>query len=193
VSASGAAATRRDWQTRAVLIEAYRDGLGLAALAIVRDPAASRVVALAGGDAESLPGEVIVRRWWCRRADEARHVAAAAMRRLGRRYSPPLEAATAAAPIAEIAALIEATAARAGVALYSDAQVAAEADEAIARVDAELDKLQRAGELKSVNASYRTYRLEVSARGEKVQPYAAWFNGYRATLVRQLANTLRQF
>jgi len=61
----------------------------------------------------------------------------------------------------------------------------------IARVDEEMERLQRAGELKSVNRSYRTYRTETTARGETALPYARWLNEYNANLVRQLAAALR--
>jgi len=51
--------------------------------------------------------------------------------------------------------------------------------------------MQRAGQLKSVNTSYRAYRIEASARGEKAAPYADWFNKYKAKLVRELAAAMR--
>lgn len=191
--AATAAATRREAKKRAALIAAYREGLGLAAIAIVRDPHATCVAALAAGQNETFPAEeAVARRWWCRRAEEATRVAASAMRRSQRRDLPGREPA-AATPDVELAALIEQTAARLNVALYCDAQITGEADTAIARVEAELERLRQAGELKSVNASYRTYRLQASVRGDRALPYAEWFNTYKATLVRELANTLRQF
>lgn len=58
-------------------------------------------------------------------------------------------------------------------------------------MDEEIETLQRAGQLKSVNRSYRAHRIEASARGEKAAPYADWFNKYEANLVRQLAAALR--
>lgn len=51
--------------------------------------------------------------------------------------------------------------------------------------------MQRSGGLKSVNQSYRNYRLETSARGERVLPYAAWLDRYKADLVREIAANLR--
>ena len=58
-------------------------------------------------------------------------------------------------------------------------------------MDEEIEALRGSREFKSVNQSYRTYRMEASARGEKVTPYAQWLNKYKANLVRQLANALR--
>jgi hypothetical protein len=80
---------------------------------------------------------------------------------------------------------------RLNIALSSDEEVDAEAMTVVARVDAEIERLQRSGELKSVNTSYRAYRLEASARGEKALRYAEWMDKYRENLVRQLAAALR--
>jgi hypothetical protein len=62
---------------------------------------------------------------------------------------------------------------------------------AAARVDAEIARMQRTGALKSVNKSYRDYRLAAAARGERTLPYAAWLRRYKAGLVREIAATLR--
>ncbi len=60
-----------------------------------------------------------------------------------------------------------------------------------ARVDREIERMQRAGALKAVNRSYRDYRLAAAARGERVLPYAAWMIRYKASLVREIAANLR--
>jgi hypothetical protein len=62
---------------------------------------------------------------------------------------------------------------------------------AVARVEDEIARMQRAGELKSVNRSYRAYRLEAAARGERVLPYPAWMSRYKADLVREIAAALQ--
>ena len=62
---------------------------------------------------------------------------------------------------------------------------------AIARVEDELARMQAAGALKAVNASYRQYRLQAAGRGERVVPYAAWMLRYKANLVREVAANLR--
>ena len=60
-----------------------------------------------------------------------------------------------------------------------------------ARVDREIERMQRAGKMKSVNTSYRNYRLEASQRGERVLRYAEWMERYKANLVREVAANLR--
>jgi hypothetical protein len=72
-----------------------------------------------------------------------------------------------------------------------EAQLRAAALAVAARVDAELGRLQVSGGLKSVNASYREYRLQASARGERVLRYADWMDRYKADLIRQIAENLR--
>ncbi len=73
----------------------------------------------------------------------------------------------------------------------SEAQLCSDALAVADRVTAEIDQMQRSGGLKSVNQSYRNYRLETSARGERVLPYAAWLDRYKARLVREIATNLR--
>ena len=73
----------------------------------------------------------------------------------------------------------------------SDEQIRRAALTVIARVDGEIARLQRTGRLKSVNRSYRDYRLQAAARGERVLPYAAWMVRYKANLVREIAANLR--
>ena len=51
--------------------------------------------------------------------------------------------------------------------------------------------MQRAGELKSVNRAYRAYRLQATARSERILPYAAWMTRYKAGLIRDIAAALR--
>ena len=77
--------------------------------------------------------------------------------------------------------------------MYANNEITAEAVAAIGRVEQELESLRNAGALKSVNRSYRIYRQDAVARGEKIVPYAIWFSKYKENLVRQLAAALRYF
>jgi hypothetical protein len=86
---------------------------------------------------------------------------------------------------------INAAAEKLDVTLYSEEDIAAEAEQIIARVEAEIERLRCSGQFKSVNSAYRAYRMEASARGDKVVPYAEWLSKYKADLVCQLAGALR--
>ena len=62
--------------------------------------------------------------------------------------------------------LMQALGARAAARL-SEAEIYAGAMAVAVRVDREIERMQRAGELKAVNTSYRDYRVGASAHGEK--------------------------
>lgn len=190
---SATSADRRGSKVRAASIAAYRDGLGLAAIAIVDGVTGIRVAALGNDCGASLqPGEQIETRWWCRRSSDAARVAAAAAARLRRGESRDAAAVVSTAALCRSASeAIAAVAKRCGVTLYSDEETSAAAIAMAARVDEEIQQLQRTGKLKSVNRSYRIYRIETTARGETASPYAKWLDQYKANLVRQLAAALR--
>jgi hypothetical protein len=194
---------RRESRRRAALVAAYREGVGLAAVAMIRSSAGIHITAAGnGGDGLLAPGDAVEAQWWCRRSVDAARVAAAATARLRRGESkdgaPNPSAASlsllpgnisAAFLLAERA--IAAAAKRCNVTLYSDEETSAAAMAIIVRVDAEIERLQYAGDLKSVNRSYRIYRTEAAARGEKVLRYAEWISKYKEKLVRELAAALR--
>jgi hypothetical protein len=186
----------RESKARAALIAAYREGLGLVAIAIIHTATGIRVAVLGNDCGGSLPpGERIETRWWCRRSSDAARVTAAAVARLQHRESR--DKARGVAPVAsshstQLAGMaIAAAAKQCGVTLYSDEETLAAANAMITRVNEEIEELQRTGELKSVNRSYRIYRTETTARGETALPYARWLDGYKANLVRRLAAALR--
>jgi hypothetical protein len=77
------------------------------------------------------------------------------------------------------------------VARLSEPALRSDALAVVARVEAEIARLQSTGGLKTVNASYRQYRLAVSARGEPVIRYADWMQRYKADLIREIAENLR--
>jgi hypothetical protein len=186
------AAACRESNDRAALIAAYREGLALTAIAAVRGPGGIRLTVMdeARGRSPIDATEMIDGVWWCRRSEHARRIAADATARL-RRRGPGDGSSLPARSRADVVAVLAALVKRIGVPLYSDEEIRREAADVIARVDEEIENLQRAGQFKSVNKSYQTYRAESSARGEKVLPYARWLNEYKANLVRQLAAALR--
>ena len=193
---------RADTRVRSALIAAYREGLGLAAITVMRGSTGFRISAVGQGGVMSAEpaGEV---RWWCRRSADAERLAAAATRRLQRHESRDggIEVASECVSLpasgnpsdvlARADEAIATAAKRLNIALLSDDEVHAEAMAVIARVDAEIERLQRSGELKSLNKSYRAYRLEASASGEKTLRYDQWMGKYRENLLRQLAAALR--
>jgi hypothetical protein len=175
----GAATPRRNAGQRACLIAAYREGLELAAVLLVGGANSLRLVA-AGHDGETVleASDIVAARWWCRRRSQADSILAAA------RLTRTISAAQAHESVARAAK-------RLGVSLLSDEEIADEAMRAIARLDAEVERQMQTGALKSVNKSYRAYRLEASGRGESVLRYADWMERYKANLVRDIAANLR--
>jgi len=172
------------------LIAAYREGLALAGVAVIKGPDGVHIKTVAQdgvlASGESLAsGGSLAARWWCRRAAQAEYIADSAMRRFRRaRKNSPDECSLACESITRAAE-------RLAVEIRSDADVDAEAMRAIARLDAEIATQMRTGALKSVNQSYRQYRLDASSRGERVKPYAKWLDGYKVKLMREIAANLR--
>jgi hypothetical protein len=175
----GAATPRRNAGKRACLIAAYCEGLELAAVLLVAGVDSLHLLAV-GHDGEAVleTSEIVTARWWCRRRSQADGIVAAVR----------LTRATSAGQAQESVAR---TAKRLGVSLSSDEEIAEEAMRAITRLDAEIERQMQTGALKSVNKSYRAYRLEASARGESVLRYADWMERYKANLVREIAANLR--
>ena len=160
---------------------AYCEGLGLVAIAVIGGPAGVRIAAVIPGDNDRLDGaETVHSRFWCRGTDAERVAAAAA--RQACRESNDAARATMAVPQA---------AKKLTVALFSDEEVTAEAQNVAARIEAELQNQQTNGGLKSVNQAYRAYRFETSGRGERVLRYDEWMLKYKENLVRQVAASLR--
>jgi len=166
------------------LIAAYREGLALAAVAVIERADGLRIKTMTPEQTLS-SGESLVACWWCRRPAEAQCVADGAAR-IFRRTRQECSDQSALACDAVIRA-----AQRLGVALCTDADLDQEAVRSIARLDAEIATQMRAGALKSVNQSYRQYRLEASSRGERVLPYAKWMDGYKLKLMHEIAANLR--
>jgi hypothetical protein len=184
--------------SQAVPIDAFYEGSGLAAIAVISGAAGIRVAAVnRGDDGVPGPGEAIELRWWCARAAGAAKVANAAMARLQRGESKrrivnaPAGPASVAASLRSAQTAIEKAAKRYGVTLYPDETIAAAATAIVTRMDQEVERLRQTGELKSVNQAYRTYRAELAARGEKALCYGEWMRRYKENQVRRLAAAWR--
>jgi hypothetical protein len=166
------------------LIAAYREGLALAGVAVIKAPDGLRIKTVTRDGARA-SGESLVARWWCRRPAEAECIVESATRSFRRaRKNSPDECSLACESITWAAE-------RLAVEIRSDAEVDEEAMHAIARLDAEIARQMRTGALKSVNQSYRQYRLDASSRSERVLPYAKWMDGYKVKLMREIAANLR--
>jgi hypothetical protein len=171
---------RKCRDTGCSFVAAYCEGFGLAAVAVICGPKGVRIAAAAGDKGRLDETETMPARFWCRVA-EAEHVAAAAARLVRKESS---DAARAAMAVPQVARKL-------GVALFSEGEIAAEAHNVAARIEAELQNQQANGGLKSANQAYRGYRLETSARGERVLRYDEWMLKYKENLVRQVAASLR--
>jgi hypothetical protein len=177
---------RQDAKRLQALIAAYREGLALAAVLVISGGSTIRIVAAGhSGDGAPAPGEAITARWWCRRAFHAECIVEAATRSLRRAKEGPGDA------IQRASASISRAATRHEVLLQSDESLVEEATLAITRLEDEIERQKQAGTLKSVNAAYRQYRLDATARGERVMRYADWMDRYKEKLVREIAVNLR--
>jgi hypothetical protein len=67
-----------------------------------------------------------------------------------------------------------------GVMLEADASLRDRAEATVRAVDLEVEAMKRAGELRSVNQAYRQHR--------RAHPWCAWFDNYRAGLIRAAAD-----
>ena len=191
-----AAGAGKPQRVRASVVAAYREGLGLAGIVIAGEAAGARVVAVGPSDTDPDADGNIRMRWWCERAADAERVASAAalrMRKLELRASGASSLPVLAEDSCALARdAVLAAARRLNALLQSDEEIAAEAAVVAERVDAEVERMQQRGELKSVNQAYRKYRLEATARGERVMSYAEWMRNYKENLVRKAASEMRR-
>jgi hypothetical protein len=167
------------------LVAAFREGFGLAAIAVIDGPGGVRVVAAEpGAEIVCAAAETVHCRWWCPRAYEAASIATAVAARLHSRETCD------GAAVSARQAVVRAAKQR-NVDLHSDEEILEQATAVIARIDDELECLRQSGELRPVNKSYQSYRRDTAVKGERIVPYAQWMLGYKEELVRKLAATLR--
>jgi hypothetical protein len=171
--------------SRARLVAAFREGFGLAAIAVIDGPDGVRVAAAApGAEITCAPAETVHCRWWCPRTFEIASVATAATTRLHNRETCDDAALSACQAVVRAAR-------QRNVDLHSDEEILEQATAVIARIDDELERMRQSGDLRPVNKSYQSYRRDAAAKGERVAPYAQWMLGYKEELVRKLAAALR--
>jgi hypothetical protein len=170
---------------RSRLVAAFREGFGLAAIAVIDGPGGVRVAAAEpGAEIVCAAAETVHCRWWCPRAHEAASIATAVAARLHSRETGD------GAALSACRAVVRAAEQR-NVDLHSDEEILEQATAVIARIDDELERLRQSGDLRPVNKSYQSYRRDAAVKGERIVPYAQWMLGYREELVRKLAATLR--
>ena len=191
-----------DRSAAASLIAAYREGLGLASVSLLCGPAGICIETERDGGGTEATAKTKLARWWCRRPSEAEWVAAAARARLRRRKAVDRDIAAFASAAQHETASDEASLAsesiasaakQLNIALLSDEEICDQASAVVARIDRELETLQRSGGLRSINTAYREYRIKASRRGGRILRYQDWMLKYREKLVRELASTLRYF
>ena len=171
--------------TRSRLVAAFRQGFGVAAIAVIDGPDGVRIAAAApGAEIVCAAAETVHCRWWCPRAFEAASIATAVAARLHSRETRDGTALSACQGVVRAAR-------QRHVDLHSDEEILEQATAVIARIDDELERLRQSGDLRPVNKSYQSYRRDTAAKGERAVPYAQWMLGYKEELVRKLAATLR--
>jgi hypothetical protein len=195
-AAAGAAKPQR---VRARVVAAYREGLGLVGIAIVCGAVGARVIVVGPGDAKPDADADVKFRWWCLHAADAQRIASAATRQTRRLESRAGDTSSTLGSAGDVSlALSQArdavlvAARRLNILLQSDIEIADEAAVVAARIDAEVERMRLRGELKSVNQAYRKYRIEATARGERVMSYAEWMRKRKEKWVREAASTLRR-
>ena len=180
------------------LVAAYREGLGLVCIAIICEAEGLRIAAIGSGVGDPYGEANVQIRLWCRRTADAERIASAAtlrMRRLASREGGPSSSMGLVGDDSPRLSLahdaVLAAARRLNVLLQSDDEIADEAALVAARVDAVMQRLQRSGELKSVNGVYRDCRIKATECGERIVCYVEWMRKYKENLIRQAASALR--
>lgn len=128
-----------------------------------------------------------VRAWWVRDLDRASLLAAECSAEMRRLNIPPRRQSAFVCELAIATRVIEQTALALGVLLHDDASVRAIAASAVAKLEHELQVLQGAGGMKSVNKAYREYRLAKTAAQEKYIGYSRWLFEYKANVIEAVA------
>jgi hypothetical protein len=192
-----ARAEQRRAAERAILVAAYLEEMRHSCITIICDADGAHISPIASSDSD-LGGKADRRaRLWCRRAEDAKLVAAAAKAPLRRLKSSENAGSPTAPPVEESSLLsracdaVLAAACRRNVVLQSDDEITEEASRVVASIDAEIETARRNGELKPINEAYKKYRREAKERGEPAMRYDDWMLKFREDLVRKAAREVR--
>jgi hypothetical protein len=145
------------------------------------EPAGPGCRVLTNSRAETMSRDAVV--WLCRDAGRARLVAEIARPQL-RQLAVPVDMKAAADHFETIASAL-------GVILVKPDSVRVHAQSVVANITAHFEAMRAAGELKSVNKSYREYRLRETSAGNKPIGYPTFLSNYLANIVKQTAQHSR--
>ena len=198
------AAVRRKPKELASLAAAYQEGLGLAAVVVIEGPDGIRIKTQSAEESASADeAEPVAARWWCRSAAQAmpggsppvllRGCGGARLRTITTATSRPAASGWAMSPIQQACAAIRLVARRLNIALQSDEEIAAEADDSRSRVDGEMQRLQQrrwdAGRQQGVSEATASGNLRT--RRSALCAMSSGCEQYKENLVRQVASSLR--
>ncbi len=122
-------------------------------------------------------------RWFCGNAERATMMADA--------LRPQLHKISAPASVDDVSKLVSATAKTLGVLLVSEDRIREQAETVVRNVEEQFASLAARGELKSVNRSYREYRIAETAAGNKPIGYPTFVSNYKLEMVRTVAQHSR--
>lgn len=116
--------------------------------------------------------------WWCNNREDAEAVLRAAI------IEPEW-------PADDVSAIIENTAAEAGVGLAPAALVSVRAEIAVAAIRSQIETMRKSGDMKAVNAAFRAMREQRLAAGLPTMPYPVFLRRHEIQMLYDVAKAAR--